>query len=90
MQTDHARVRAHQRAIPPQVDQWLEDYGDEQYDGNGGVKRYFSHASVRKMERDLGATFVRFNSRWFRAYKVASARDGATITVGWLQRRIRR
>lgn len=38
----HARARAQQRGIPRLVHTWLLDYGEERYDGRGGVIRYFN------------------------------------------------
>lgn len=40
-----AAVRAQQRCIPPLVEQWLDQFGKEKYDGDGGVLRYFSRAT---------------------------------------------
>lgn len=52
--TTHASRRAQQRCIPPLVDQLLDQFGDEQYDGHGGVIRFFSRASIRTMQRQFG------------------------------------
>ena len=52
--TRHAHTRAQQRGIPPLIDQWLDAYGEEEYDGRGGITRYFSSRSLRAMERDFG------------------------------------
>jgi hypothetical protein len=53
-QTKHASIRAQQRGIPPLVDRWLDEFGEEDHDGHGYVRLYFSHRSVREMERALG------------------------------------
>ena len=53
-QTKHASIRAQQRGIPPLVDRWLDEFGEEEHDGHGYVRLYFSHRSVREMERALG------------------------------------
>lgn len=49
--SSHAAARAQQRCIPPLVDQWLDQFGEEKHDGQGGVLLYFSRASIRAMER---------------------------------------
>ena len=80
--SQHAKQRAQQRGIPPLIDQWLDEYGEEQYDGHGGVIRYFSHRSIRAMEQGFGRKPVRRLSEYLDVYKVESSHDGQTITVG--------
>ena len=87
MNTRHATVRAQQRGIPPMVDQLLDLYGQEEYDGHGAVVRYLNKDSIRNMERDLGRRPVSRLAEWFDAYKVSST-DGRTITVGHRTSRI--
>ena len=82
MNTRHAEARAQQRGIPPLIVQWLDQFGDEEYDGHGGVVQFFSHASIRAMERAFGAAPVRKLAEYLRAYKVESSHDGSTITIG--------
>jgi hypothetical protein len=84
----HALVRAQQRGIPPLIIQWLDEFGEEVYDGHGAVKRYFSHKSVRMMERSFGRTFVQHNSKFLSVYEVVSAGDEAPITTGWRLKRL--
>lgn len=81
-QTKHAAIRAQQRGIPPLVDRWLDEFGEEEHDGHGYVKLYFSRRSVRAMERALGRQPVCLFSRYLDAYKIESCADGATITMG--------
>lgn len=80
--THHAAQRTQQRGIPPLINNWLLDYGDEVFDGHGGVIRYFSSSSIRLMERDVGKTPVKRLSEFLRCYLVESSVDGAIITVG--------
>lgn len=80
--TQHAAQRIQQRGIPPLVSNWLLDYGERNFDGHGGVIRYFSHRGVRKMERELGRAAVKRMSEFLRCYLVESSNDGAVITVG--------
>jgi len=78
----HAEIRAQQRGIPPLIDQILDLYGREQYDGHGGVVIYLDKGSIRRMERDMGREPVRRLSTWRSAYKVKSSISGCTITTG--------
>lgn len=87
MNTKHAAVRAQQRGIPPMVDQFLDLYGQEEYDGHGAVILYLSKKSIRSMERDLGKRPVARLAEWLDAYKIKST-DGITITVGHRTRRL--
>ena len=79
-QSIHAKARQQQRAIPPLIDQWLDEFGDEEYDGRGTVRVYFSRRSIRRMERAFGRLPVRKLAHLFDVYKVDSSRDGCTIT----------
>ena len=80
--TVHAGVRAQQRGIPLLIQNWLMDYGEEQFDGRGAVIRYFSSKCIRKMEREIGRTAIQRLSEYLRCYLVHSTSDGAIITVG--------
>jgi hypothetical protein len=80
--TTHATIRAQQRGIPPLIQDWLLDYGEEQFDGRGGIVRYFSHECLWEMERDIGKATLKRMSEYLRCYLVQSSRDGAVITVG--------
>lgn len=87
MNTKHSEIRAQQRCIPPMVDQLLDLYGQDEYDGHGAIIRYLDKISIRNMERDLGRRPVARLSEWFDAYKVI-ATDGHIITVGHRYRRL--
>jgi hypothetical protein len=91
MFTKHATVRAQQRGIPPFIGTLLDDYGHEQYDGHGAIKRYFDKKSRRQIERELGREPARMLlSEWGDVYKVCRTCDGLTITTGIRTTRIRR
>lgn len=90
MSSRHANARAQQRGIPPLVELWLDEYGEEEYDGHGGIVRYFSRNSIRRMERNFGCKPVRRMAEYLNAYKVESAHDGYTITLGHRVKRIKR
>jgi hypothetical protein len=80
--SEHAQARAQQRGIPPLVQTWLLDYGEERYDGRGAIIRYFNKDSVRRMERDFGRAPLKRLADYLRCYLVESAREGRVITVG--------
>ena len=82
IQTNHARIRTQQRGIPPLIQCWLVDYGEEQFNGRGAVVRYFSSKCIRKMEREIGRTALQRLSEYLRCYLIQSTSDGAIITVG--------
>jgi hypothetical protein len=86
----HAAVRCQQRGIPPLIDQWLDQYGEEEYDGHGGVRRYFSRTSIRNMEREFGRQPLAKLSEYMDSYKVISSHDGKTITIGHRTKRVTR
>lgn len=90
MNTLHAYARAQQRCIPPLITQWLDQFGEEEYDGHGGITRYFSHASIRAMEREFGAAPVRKLVEYLNIYMVESSHDGTIITIGRRYNRINR
>jgi len=90
MNTRHAKTRAQQRGIPPLIDELLDRYGAEQYDGHGCVVVYLDKSSIRRMEQDLGQRPVARLSEWFTAYKVRALDGGATVTVGHRTARVRR
>lgn len=80
--TTHASIRSQQRGVPPLIRDWLLLFGDERFDGHGGLIRYFSRRSVRQLERAVGRQPVRRMSEYLSAYLVESARDGQVITMG--------
>jgi hypothetical protein len=88
--TTHANLRAKQRGIPPLVERWLDDFGEERYDGHGGIVRFFSRRSRRMIERTCGRAVVARLSEYLDCYKVEANDDGATITMGHCFRRINR
>jgi hypothetical protein len=88
MNSIHSEKRAQQRCIPPLITDLLDRFGEAQYDGHGGLIRFFDHKSVRKMEKAMGRQPVRCLSHWFDAYKVVSIEDGETITIGHRYQRI--
>ena len=88
--TYHAECQAKQRGVPPLIQSLLNQYGDEDYDGHGGCRIFFSKRSIRQMQRDMGRAPVRKISEWLDVYLVESSHDGKIITIGHRYRRIRR
>jgi len=80
--TTHASVRAQQRGVPPLVMNWLLAYGEEIFDGHGGVLRYFTPRSIRQLEREVGQAPLKRLSEYLRCYLVQGSQDGNVITVG--------
>ena len=90
LRSRHADTRARQRAIPPLIELWLDEFGEVEHDGHGGVRRYFSHRSIRRMEREFGSRPVSRMAEYLGVYKVERNSDGVIITVGHRTRRFRR
>ncbi len=80
--TNHAAVRSQQRGIPSVISDWLIAYGDEEFDGHGGVVRYFSTTGIRQLEAEVGKRPVQRMSEYLRCYLVQANDNGAIITVG--------
>jgi hypothetical protein len=87
--TQHASRRISQRGIPLIIVYWLQAYGEERHDGHGGVIRFFSHRSVKRLMRDVGRQSVRKLQKYLRAYIVEGLDDGSVITAGWRDKRIK-
>lgn len=88
--TNHAQERAQQRAIPLLIEDWLDAYGEEEFDGKGARVVYFSKKSIRDMERAFGRRPVRKLAEWWDVYKVEDLETSQTITIGRRFRRLRR
>lgn len=88
--TNHASKRCQQRGIPPLVVDWLLAYGEEQYDHNGAVTRYFDKRSKRDLKRQVGSNVFKKFGEYMNCYLVESVPDGGVITAGHLRRRIKK
>ena len=88
--TKHATERSQQRGIPPLVIEWLQQFGEETFDGRGCIQRYFSKASIRALERAFGRQPVSKLNQYLDAYTVESMGSGTIVTVGYRRTRIRR
>ena len=90
MKTKHATRQAQRRGIVPFADEALDRFGQEQYDGQGGIIVCLTKASRKAMEREWGHRAVAKLWELLKdAYKVVST-DGQTITVGHRYQRIQR
>ncbi len=88
MNTRHAEKRMQQRGIPPLIRDWLFDFGEETYDGQGGIILHFSKRSRRRLERTVGREPIRRMHEWMDSYAVIST-DGQLITIGARWKRVR-
>lgn len=88
--TAHATIRAQQRGVPPLIDHWLDEFGESEFDGHGGITLYFGSDSIRRLERHVGRAILRKLSEYLDAYKVVSTDSGTTITIGHRFRRVKR
>lgn len=86
----HFLVRVQQRGLSGEVVGLLKRYGARQYDGHGGVIRYFDKRSRRRIELDYGAAFLHRLGHANDAYLVESACDGGWITAGHRYKRLKR
>lgn len=90
MTTKHFAIRTQQRGIPHGMQELLDRFGDLQYDGNGHRIVYFSGTSKKKMEKELGRSFVNKLGTWSNVYKVETSAGDRAITTGIRTDRIRR
>ena len=86
----HVSRRIQKRSVPPIVLDWLRDYGREQYDGRGGVIRYFDNAAKERLAQVCGRRFVQSNKKYLAVYMVEDTCGQSLITVGYRNRRISR
>lgn len=90
MMTHHGSRQMQRRGIPPFAEYLLDEFGERQHDGHGGVLVFFTKAARRRMEREMGREPVRMFSKYFRYYKVDSSHADSVITVAPRHKRIRR
>ena len=88
--TKHASQRAQQRCIPPLIDEWLDRFGEENYDGRGAIIRYFSKRSIRAMEHSFGHEPVSRMQDKLTIYRVEDSQSGSVITTGYRTKHVRR
>jgi len=79
--TTHAAIRLQQRGIPPVIGDLLMAYGDEKFDGHGGVIRYFSTTGLQELEGDVGKETVKRMNKHLRCYLVQANDGGEVITI---------
>lgn len=81
-QSKHSKIRCQQRCIPPIVQRWLDEFGEEKFQRHGTVRVSFNRDSIKAMYRKMGRHFVQQNKKYLNAYRV-EAPDGTVITTGW-------
>ena len=89
MFTKHAKIRNQQRCIPPIIHDWLDQYGDEIFDGHGYIKVFFSKKSIKIMAKEFGSNFVQSNRKYLNLYRIEASSTGLVITNGWKTKRIK-
>ena len=85
--TKHASIRAQQRAIPPQIIEWLETHGSRRHDNHGAVLYYFTNKIRLKLVEYYGCDHVKKLDNKLDAYLVVKGDE--IITVGYRHKRIR-
>lgn len=88
--TRHAAKRARQRGIPMFVNDLLDQFGEDWFDGRGCVCTMISGKSVKRMQSTLGRGATRHLEQYRGVYRVESLRDGRDVTLGRRHRRVRR
>jgi len=88
--TKHSLARCKQRSIPPLVLHLLDEFGERQYDSHGGVKVYFTHRSVRTMQRELGRRPVAKLREYLNSYFIETTDGSRILTAGHRTKRVRR
>ena len=87
--TDHARMRAKQRAVPRLIVEWRDPYGAACHDGRGATIRYYDQRSRKALAREVGREIVDRLGALLDTYLVLGG-DGAVITAGHRYKRIKR
>ena len=81
MYTKHARARMQQRGLSPFVVDLLLLYGNEEHDGHGGIRHFFTKRSRKQLRRDVGGQIYKHLRHYLNAY--AAECDGQIVTAGW-------
>ena len=87
--TKHAISRAQQRGFPPIVDELLNRFGEEKYDGHGNVKIVLTKKCFRKISKVWGRKMASSLSNYAGVYKLESMDTGSVITIGRITKRIK-
>jgi hypothetical protein len=77
--TNHARIRAQQRAIPTAVRDALIDFGERRPDGKGAESVYFTKKSWKRLEAYMGSEIIKAFQRYRNCYLI-QANDGYVVT----------
>ena len=87
--TNHALVRAQQRCLPSIVDELLNRFGEEIYDGHGNIKTVLTKKCFRKIRKTWGRKMAASLSKYSGVYKLECINTGSVITIGRITKRIK-
>ena len=87
--TRHAMSRAQQRCFPPIVDELLNRFGEEKYDGHGHIKIVLTKKCFRNIRKAWGSKMASSLSNYAGVYKIESLDTGSVITIGRITKRIK-
>ena len=85
--TEHARVRAQKRSIPPLIVDWLFGFGARERAGDGAEVLFFDKRARRELEKTVGKQVVGRLSPMLDAYLVVH--ESSVVTAGWRYKRVR-
>lgn len=78
--TNHAKNRMQQRNIPQIVIDWLVDYGNSEYAGEGARKYFFDKQSRKNFKKYAGKIYGTLEQH-LNAYVIVAS-DNSIVTVG--------
>ena len=87
--TNHAISRSQQRCFPPIVDELLNRFGEEIYDGHGHIKTVLTKKCFRKISKVWGRKMAASLSKYSGVYKLESLDTGSVITIGRITKRVK-
>ena len=85
--TNHAVVRMQQRAVRPEIVDYLLDFGRCEHHQHGALLYYFDRRGRERLRRAAGSDAYRRLEPALDAYAVVSG-DGELVTVGHRYKRI--
>lgn len=85
----HAATRAQQRCLPPIVDELLNRFGEEKYDGHGHIKTVLTKKCFRNIRKAWGRKMSSSLSNYAGVYKLEDIDTGSVITIGRITKRIK-
>jgi len=87
--TQHSQIRMQQRAVPVLIVEWLVDYGARSRAKEGAEYCYFDKASKNSLSKVVGKQITdRLSDLMYKCFAIV--RDDQVITVGYIDKHIRR